>query len=166
MTIDVRNGNAIKMEQGLDLVFAAGLLADHGLSGPDQASVFHRRPGRDVDPFQFAAPETSGQLPAVAAVPLAGPLLVAGRDVGRIDNQAGNPLFPELVVNPEAAKSGLVDGAISRSREMPAQVGDQDLYVRRLGKRLMFDGKGGQILNLSPERNANFKDLTPKKEGA
>jgi hypothetical protein len=127
------------MQQGLDLIFAARLLADHGLAGSDQAAVFHRRPGRDMDPFDLAAAEAAGKLAVVASVALAAPLLVPGRDVGRVGNPACNPVCLELVMNPETAKAGFVDGRIPRPGEMAVQVLDQGLHLGGLGKSPMLE---------------------------
>ena len=126
------------MQQGLDLIFAARLLADHGLAGPDQAAVFHRRPGWDIDPFDLAAAQTAGEFAAVASVALAAPLLVPGRDVGRVGDPACNPVCLELVMNPEAAKPGFVDSRAVCPREMAVQVRDQGLHLRGLGKGFML----------------------------
>jgi hypothetical protein len=105
----VRDVDAVKAQNRLDLVLAARLFPDHVVAGPEKASVLCLGPGGNIDPFDLAVSEAPGQFAAVYPVGLACTLLVLRGHIGRIDNETLDALLLEPVMDPESRIAGFID---------------------------------------------------------
>ena len=133
-----RNHHSIKEKDGFNLVFAPRLLPHHALTSPDQTAIFQLPSGRNVDSFNLPIPKTPGKFAAVDWIPFLGSFFVPGRHIGRVDHDAVDPLCSQLVMNPETAKTSLVDRIILSTRKVTSKIIGQLVHFGRLGKCFML----------------------------
>jgi hypothetical protein len=110
--------DTIKQKHPFDLIFTSRLLPNHALTGPDQAAIFQFRPARDINPFDFPIPKTSGQFAAIDLIPFGPSLLVLGRNVSRVHYDTLDSFLLQLVMDPKTAISRLINRLIPSTRKV------------------------------------------------
>ena len=130
--------NPIKVKERLNLIFTPGLLSHHALAGSNQTAILQLRTARDVNPFQFPAPEAPAQLAAVGSIPPSGSFFIGRRDIGRVDHDTVHPFSLKLIMCPEPAKTGFIHRLTGRYRKVAFKIMNQFVRFRRLGKSLML----------------------------
>jgi hypothetical protein len=133
-----RKMNTIKEKHSFNLVFAPGLLSDHAQTGSDQGAIFQLPSARDIDPLKLLASKTPGQFSTIYPIPFLGSFFVLGWDISRVDHDAVDPPLSQLVMDPEAAKTSLIDRMILSTRKVTSKIINQLVHFGRLGKCFML----------------------------